>query len=119
MHKTWTVNREWKYAVASTTSIVLVFIIHIIHLIAIPLLTVGSLAIQHDHHMNHSSGSESTWMILMMVLLVVFSSIGMFFAARQLIMAWQEKNRTHHTYISSAISLFVLGIGIYTILSLL
>ncbi|MGM0881049.1 MAG: hypothetical protein ACQEXQ_08370 [Bacillota bacterium] len=106
-----------KYSALSLLSLLAVLFLHLIHWLSAPLL-IGAAAEMHMHHQN-TAGNSSVVMGLLMIALFVINLISMYFAIRQLLLAWEKRDcSTPHTYLCSAISVGVLGMGIYTSISL-
>ncbi|GMK42156.1 hypothetical protein PCCS19_52150 [Paenibacillus sp. CCS19] len=96
--------------------------LHLVHYLSAPIL-LGSAAEMHagHHGMGHEAAGDgsSLMMNILMLLLFVINLVGMYFAGRQLSEAYRQRSRfTQHTMLCSGISLLVLAVGIYTIITL-
>ncbi|PWV95577.1 hypothetical protein DFQ01_12648 [Paenibacillus cellulosilyticus] len=95
--------------------------LHLVHYLSAPIL-MGSATEMHAHHMSGqaSSGEGSSLMMnILMLLLFVVNLVSMYFAARQLNEAYRQRSQfTKHTMLCSSISLLILAVGIYTIITL-
>jgi len=113
LHKVKALGTEMNYAILSGFSVFLVFILHLIHWLMAPIL-LGALEM-HEHH--HGGGEPlSVQTILFTVALLAVNGAGMYFAVRQLMLAWKQRKRGMHTYICCSISMVVLIVGIYSII---
>lgn len=111
MQKLRRMGAEMKYTMVSGLSVLLVLLLHLVHWFSAPLL-MGAMEMQgHFHGMMHDV-SESmellTWVIL------IINGAGMYFAVRQLAMAWKKRKGGLHTYLRCTASVAMLGIGIYS-----
>ncbi|GGD53789.1 hypothetical protein [Paenibacillus nasutitermitis] len=107
---------ESKYSVLSFMSVIGVVVLHGIHWALAPLL-MGAASEMRRHHQD-MEGTGSIIMGLFMLVLFLVNIASMYFACRQLGMAWMNRtNVTRHTYLCCGLSVVVLGIGIYTLFS--
>ncbi|MBD3921420.1 hypothetical protein H8B09_21805 [Paenibacillus sp. PR3] len=96
--------------------------LHLVHYLSAPIL-MGSAAEMHagHHGMGHEAASDgsSLMMNILMLLLFVVNIVSMYFAGRQLTEAYRQRSQlSRHTMLCSGISLLVLAVGIYTIITL-
>lgn len=106
-----------KYSALSFLSLLAVLFLHLVHWLSAPLV-MGAAAEMHSHHQN-TAGNSSFGMGLLMLALFVINLISMYFAIRQLTLAWEKRKcSTPHMYLCSAVSIGVLGMGIYTTISI-
>jgi hypothetical protein len=106
---------ELKYTAISGLSMLLVLTLHAVHWLSVPMLA-GAMEMQGHHH--GMAIDASSHMELFTALLLLVNAAGMYFAVRQLAMVWKRRNGGFHTYICSAVSVGVLAVGIYSMLSL-
>lgn len=96
--------------------------LHLVHYLAAPILMGSAAELHASHHgMGHesASGGSSLMMNVLMLLLFVVNLASMYYAARQLSEAYRQRSRfTKHTLLCSSISILILVIGIYTIITL-
>ncbi|WP_373228825.1 hypothetical protein [Cohnella sp.] len=113
LHRIRYMGRETKYSALSVLSLLAVIALHLVHWLSAPML-MGAAAEMHAHH-HEMGGSGSNPMQWLMLALFIINLISMYFAVRQLALAWKKRrDRTHHTYMCSAVSIGVLSLGIYT-----
>ncbi|AKG34804.1 hypothetical protein VK70_09665 [Paenibacillus durus ATCC 35681] len=118
LQKIRSMGKESKFSALSVLFLVSVLPLHLVHGLTVTMLMGASADLQmHDHH--HMAGSGSSLMQLLMIALFIINLISMYFAVRQLALAWKKRGSgTFHTYLCSAVSIGVLAMGVYTVLSL-
>ncbi|AJY73479.1 hypothetical protein [Paenibacillus beijingensis] len=117
IQKMSSMGKQSKYSALSVVSLLAVLLLHLIHWLSTPFL-MGAASKMHSHH-HDLSGSGSSVMTLLMLALVIANLISMYLAVRQLAMAWKKREGSrHHSYLCTGVSLVVLGMGIYTTISL-
>lgn len=110
-------GQEAKYSLLSMLSLAGVLVLHLLHWLAAPLM-MSAAAEMHAHH-HGVSGGDSLLASSIMMLLSIINAISMYFAVRQLVAAVKKQGRsTRHTILCSGLSIVVLGMGIFTILSM-
>ncbi|MBB3109515.1 uncharacterized membrane protein YcgQ (UPF0703/DUF1980 family) [Paenibacillus phyllosphaerae] len=110
-------NQETRYSALSFVSLLSVLLLHIIHWVSAPLLMGAAASMQMSHH--EMGGSGGIIMGLLMLILFIINLVSMYFAFRQLSIAWRKHRQgEHHSYWCSCISLVVLGMGLYTMVTL-
>ncbi|WP_028552647.1 hypothetical protein [Paenibacillus sp. UNC451MF] len=112
LQKLRAVGTEMKYAIISGLSVFLVLILHLIHWLSAPIM-MGAMEMQgHQHDMG---GGLTLQTILFTLALLIINGAGMYFAVRQLLLAWKQRKGGLHTYVCCSISLVVLVVGVYSI----
>ncbi|WP_127495242.1 hypothetical protein [Paenibacillus glycanilyticus] len=107
---------ESKYSVLSMVSVSGVLILHLVHWLTMPLI-MGTVSEMHHHHQETGNNSSFLMSTVMMVLFLI-NLASMYFAVRQLIAAVMKKDsHTGHSIVCTTISLAVLCVGMYTLLS--
>lgn len=110
---------ESKYSALSFLALIAVVCLHAVHWLAAPLLLGAAEEIQMNHHHMNMTREGSVWMETLMVALFFINLVSMYYAVRQLLLAWDKRsNRTRHTYLCSTVSAIVLLVGIYTTVSI-
>lgn len=109
-------GKETKYSALSVLSFTGIILLHLVHWLAAPMLMGAAAQMQMHHH--GMGGSGSSLLQLLLPALVIVNLFGTYFAVRQLWLAWKNRrSSTHRTYWCSLVSLGVLGMGIYTVVS--
>ncbi|WP_282942086.1 hypothetical protein [Paenibacillus sp. RC67] len=112
LQKLRALGMEMKYAILSGFSVFLVLILHLIHWLSAPIMMGAMEMHEHQHGMG---GASSLQMILFTVALLIINGAGMYFAVRQLLLAWKQRKGGLHTYVCCSISMVVLVVGVYSI----
>lgn len=119
LHKIRFMGKETKYSALSVLSLAAVFLLHLVHWLAAPLLMGAAAVGMHMEHQHDMGGSGSTLMQLLMMVVFIVNLVSMYFAGRQLSLAWKNRSgATHRTYLCSFVSVGVLCVGVFTALSL-
>ncbi|ALS21199.1 hypothetical protein [Paenibacillus naphthalenovorans] len=116
MQKRRQMGAEMKYTTVSGLSVLLVLLLHLIHWFSAPLL-MGAMEMHGQHHHGMMHDASASMELLTWVLLII-NGTGMFFAVRQLAMAWKKRKGGLHTYLCCTVSVAMLGIGIYSFMSI-
>lgn len=109
-------GQEAKYSLLSMLSLAGVLALHLLHWLAAPLM-IGAAAEMHAHHHGAEGGGSLLASFIMMLLMIV-NAISMYFAVLQLVAAFKKQGSARHKILCSGLSVIVLGMGIYTILSM-
>lgn len=111
-------GKETRYSAISVLSLMAALLLHLLHWLSASML-IGMTAGLHSGHHDHMTGNGSVLMNLLMLALFIINLISMYYAGRQLTLAWKNReSRTHHTYFCSVVSIFVLCMGLYTVVSI-
>ncbi|UQZ87630.1 hypothetical protein SK3146_06932 [Paenibacillus konkukensis] len=113
LQKVARMGKDVKYAAVSVLSVIAVIVLHLIHFLSAPVM-MGAMEMQGHQHGAHGATPQT---ILFTIALLAVNGAGMYFAVRQLHMAWKQRRRGWHTYMCCTISTAVLIIGVYTIVS--
>lgn len=117
-------GKEIHYTGLSFVSLLAVVLLHLVHWLAAPLLLGAAAGIHMNHHADMggaSSGSGNIVMGVLMLALFLINLVSMFYAVRQLSLAWRQRGsgaNSRHTYWCSAVSVMALVLGIYTTVSI-
>lgn len=113
-----------KYSLLAIVSLIATLILHVLHWLLTPLLIGAAVdaaaAADHSHHHIAARNEQSPSLLkLVSFVLIALNAAAVYFAVRQLLLAWKERDRaTRHTRLCSAASIAALGAALYTILTL-
>ncbi|MFC4103440.1 hypothetical protein [Paenibacillus xanthanilyticus] len=116
-------GKEIHYTGLSFASLLGVVLLHLVHWLAAPLLFGAAAGMHMNHHAGMggaSSGGDIAMGVLMLALFVI-NLVSMYYAIRQLALAWRQRGtgaNSRHTYWCSAVSMAALVLGVYTTLSI-
>ena len=115
-------RKENRFEVYSAASLGGMLLLHLAHWLSMPLLLGAAAEMKaHRHAMSGMGGGGTGFIVMNTIMLAVFivNLIGMYYAVRQLSHAWKHRSGfSKHTCLCCALSAGVLGIGLYTTLTL-
>lgn len=111
------IGKETRWSLYSLVSAAALVVLHSIHWLALPILLGAAAEVAHHHH--GAAQPDSRLLQALTAAVWIVNAAGAYFAIRQLSAAWRGwSSRSYVTYLICAVSIAVLLVACYSILTL-